>query len=131
MTRIVFAQEKIHPAIRQKIGGSYQDTIDQVLQAIEQHPVVVVGMAQNPFVKKVRRLLSDAGIDCHYLEYGSYFKQWRRRTAIKMLTGWQTFPQVFVGGQFVGGCSDVKQLLDSGEMKQLLSAQDSAANYSI
>ena len=33
-----------------------------------------------------------AGIDFYYLEYGSYFSQWHRRLALKMWTGWPTFP---------------------------------------
>ena len=44
-----------------------------------------------------------AGIAHHYLEYGSYFSEWRRRNALKMWTGWPTFPMVFVKGALVGG----------------------------
>ena len=55
-----------------------------------------------------------------YLEFGSYFGQWRRRNALKMWTGWPTFPMVFVRGMLIGGASDLKKLLDSGELKRLL-----------
>lgn len=131
MSRNILTEDKIHPAIRQQIGGGYPNTVNEVLEASQQHLVLVVGMAQNPVVKKVHHRLTQAGIPYHYLEYGNYFKEWRRRTAIKMLTGWQTFPQVFVRGQFVGGFSEVKALLDSGELKQLLSGGAATGDYSI
>jgi len=46
--------------------------------------------------------------------------QWRRRTALKMWTGWQTFPMVFVKGTLVGGANDVQKLIESGELQRLL-----------
>jgi glutaredoxin-related protein len=72
---------------------------------------VVVGMKQNPVVKNVRALLSEAGILYHYLEYGSYFSQWKRRLALKMWTGWPTFPMVFRDGVLLGGHKEVKALI--------------------
>ena len=61
-----------------------------------------------------------AGVRYHYLEYGSYLGQWRRRNALKMWTGWPTFPMVFVRGTLVGGASDLAALIDSGELQRLL-----------
>ena len=58
-----------------------------------------------------------------YLEYGSYLGDWRRRLALKMWTGWPTFPMVFVKGVLVGGAEDVKRLIESGELKQMLSGK--------
>jgi monothiol glutaredoxin len=57
-----------------------------------------------------------------YLEYGSYFSGWRLRTALKMWTGWPTFPMVFVKGVLVGGASDLQRLIVSGELARLLTA---------
>jgi monothiol glutaredoxin len=82
--------------------------------------VVIVGMAINPAPRKARRLLDAAAVPYKYLEYGSYFKDWRRRTALKMWTGWQTFPMIWVKGVFVGGASDVAALIKSGELKRML-----------
>ena len=64
--------------------------------------------------------LTAAGVNFKYLEYGSYFNHWRRRNALKMWTGWPTFPMVFVKGTLVGGASDVEALIASGELKTLL-----------
>ena len=76
-------------------------------------------MAWNPFCKRARRALQAAGVPHQYLEYGSYTAQWRRRNALKMWTGWPTFPMVFVRGQLVGGAQDLEALIASGELKRL------------
>jgi glutaredoxin-related protein len=83
--------------------------------------VVIVGMKQNPWPKKARQWLDAAGVRYTYLEYGSYLGDWRRRLALKMWTGWPTFPMVFVRGTLVGGAEDVKRLVESGELTRMLS----------
>jgi monothiol glutaredoxin len=120
MPRHILDEAHIHPAVRDAVAGFHRSTVDEVRAAVAAHPVVVVGMRGNPFPRKARKLLDAAGIACHYLEYGSYFGEWRRRNALKMWTGWPTFPMIFVKGQLVGGADDLKKLLDSGELKKLL-----------
>ena len=68
----------------------------------------------------MRSALTAAGISFQYLEFGNYLSGWRRRNALKMWTGWPTFPMVFVRGQLVGGASDTLKLIQSGELKRLL-----------
>ena len=118
MNRPILAVDHIHPAIRDTIAQHQQDIVTEVQQAVQQHAVVVVGMAQNPMVKQARQVLADAGFAVHYLEYGSYLSQWRRRNALKMWTGWPTFPMVFVNQVLIGGAKDVKALIASGELKK-------------
>jgi glutaredoxin-related protein len=91
-----------------------------VQAAANANPVLVVGMAGNPHCRRARQSLDGAGVPHQYLEFGSYFSQWRRRNALKMWTGWPTFPMVFVKGALVGGAQDLKKLVDSGELKRLL-----------
>ncbi len=120
MARPILDETHIHPAIREKIATHQQDIVREVQAAIAAHPVVVVGMGQNPMPKKARKLLDAAGVTYHYLEYGNYFNTWRKRNALKLWTGWPTFPMVFAKGTLVGGAVDVEKLLDSGELKQML-----------
>ncbi len=122
MTRKTLDSNKIHPAIADEIGGNtdFRRTVDEVENAIAQHTVVIVGMDHNPFPKKARKLLDTQGIAYHYLEYGSYFSEWKRRGALKMWSGWQTFPMIFVKGTLIGGFSDLEKLVKSGELKKLL-----------
>lgn len=120
MPRPVLDEADIHPAIRERIARRHADIVDEVRDAIARHAVVVVGMRGNPFPRKARALLRAAGVEHHYLEYGSYLSQWRRRNALKMWTGWPTLPMVFVKGVLVGGAEDLKGLIDSGELARLL-----------
>lgn len=120
MARAVLEEARLHPAIRERVARHHADIVREVDAATAQHAVVVVGMRWNPFPRKARRLLAAAGIAHHYLEYGSYASGWRRRNALKMWTGWPTFPMVFVKGVLVGGHQDLKRLHDGGELAQLL-----------
>ena len=122
MTRKILDSTHIHPTIENEVGGSAdcRNTVDAVEKAISEHGIVIVGMAHNPFPKKARQLLDAQGQAYHYLEYGSYFSEWKRRGALKMWSGWQTFPMIFVKGQLIGGFSDLKKLVDNGELKKLL-----------
>ncbi len=120
MPRHVLPEDSIHPAIRDAVANNHRDIVDEVRAAIAANDVLVVGMAQNPFPKKACKLLDGAGIPYRYIGYGSYTSEWRRRNALKMFTGWPTFPMIFVKGTFVGGFADLKRLLDSGELRKML-----------
>lgn len=123
MTRQLLDENSIHPAIRERIGGSYTDTLQEVQAAIADNAVVVVGMAQNPYCKKIRKQLDNVDIAYKYLEYGSYAREWQRRLVLKMWSGWPSFPMVFVKGQLVGGNEDVQGLLKTGDFQKMLHAQ--------
>lgn len=118
--RPLLTEDKRTPEVAEQMAGFHRDIVDQVRAAVERDPVVVVGMAQNPFVKQARQALTQAGIQFTYLEYGSYFSQWKQRLAIKMWSGWPTFPQVFVRGVLMGGATDTKKALENGSLKKLL-----------
>jgi glutaredoxin-related protein len=120
MPRAILPESQVHPSIRDKIAGHHADIIAEVERAIAVHDVVVVGMKGNPFPRRARHALAAAGVAHHYLEYGSYFAEWRRRNALKMWTGWPTFPMVFVKGTLVGGASDLDRLIAGGELKKML-----------
>jgi len=120
MARMILEEGSIHPAIRERVARQHAEVVAEVQQAIARHAVVVVGMRQNPFVKKARKALDGAGVAHHDLDFGSYFGEWRRRNALKMWCGWPTFPMVFVKGQLVGGADETAALVASGELKRLL-----------
>ena len=123
MTRNILDEAHIHPAIRETVANSHADIIREVQAAIAANDVVVVGMRQNPHPKRARSALDAAGLPYKYLEYGSYLGGWRRRNALKMWTGWPTFPMVFVKGVLIGGADDLTRLIDSGELKKLMAAK--------
>ena len=120
MPRQILDEAMLHPAIRERVAKLHESIVKEVQDAIAAHAVVVVGMRQNPVVRKARQALAAAGIPFHYIEHGSYLSQWRRRNALKMWTGWPTFPMVFVKGTLIGGSADLDRLIASGELKAML-----------
>jgi monothiol glutaredoxin len=42
------------------------------------------------------------------------------RNGIKSYSNWPTIPQLYVKGEFVGGCDIVREMFQAGELKQLL-----------
>lgn len=120
MPRPILEEARIHPAIRTKVAESRQTIVREVMAAVAANDVVVVGMGINPHPKKARKVLDAIGQPYKYLEYGDYLSQWRDRNALKMWTGWPTFPMVFVKGTLVGGATDLQKLIDGGELKSLL-----------
>lgn len=123
MARHILAEEKIHPAIRERVAKAHAGIVEEVMAAVANNDVVVVGMGMNPVCKKARQLLDAQGQQHAYLEYGNYFNTWRRRNALKLWTGWPTFPMVFVKGVLVGGAQELQALADQGDLKRLLSQQ--------
>ena len=120
--RPIHEPSRIAPGALKKIRSFHSDAVSEVAKAVGAAPVVVVGMAQNPHVKNVKKALEGAGIDFKYLEYGSYLSAWKERLAIKIWSGWPTFPQVFVGGTLLGGEDLTVAAIADGSLRKMLAA---------
>ena len=117
MERLVLAADKIAPPAADTVAALHRDTVEEVARAVEKNRVVVVGMAQNPVVKRARKLLDQDKIPFTYLGYGSYLSEWKRRLAIKLWAGFPTFPMVFLNGTLIGGHAELEKLRDAGGLK--------------
>ena len=42
------------------------------------------------------------------------------RNEIKAYSDWPTIPQLYIKGEFIGGCDIIKEMFESGELKNLL-----------
>ncbi len=111
MKRNLLVEDNIDPAALMAMNSFHQEVVEEVKSAIKNHKIVVVGMGQNPVVKEARKILEKKGLQYHYLSYGSYFSQWKQRLAIKLWSGWPTYPQVFIDGKLIGGASDLSKFL--------------------
>ncbi len=107
---------RVAPSAEAVVAGMHPAVVEAVASTVTREPVVVVGMAQNPFVKKSRALLDAEKIAFSYLEYGSYLSQWKERLAIKLWAGFPTFPMVFIGGELIGGHAELLKLKDAGAL---------------
>jgi glutaredoxin-related protein len=119
MSQLPPHHDKASDFASQKMCDFHSDVVAELRVALAEHKVVVVGMALNPHVKEAQKALHGAGVEAHYLEYGSYFSQWKR-LALKLFTSWPTFPQVFVHGVLIGGGKATKATVDSGAVHKML-----------
>jgi glutaredoxin-related protein len=118
--RPILDASRIAPEATRAMASFHEEVVREVERAIGESSVVVIGMAQNPHVRNVRKALTAAGIEFRYLEYGSYLSQWRTRLAIKLWSGWPTFPQVFVRGALLGGEDLTVAAIADGSLRQRL-----------
>ncbi len=120
MPRQVLDETRLHTALRDTVAHWQEPIVHNVQSASLSNPLLVVGMGGNPFCRRARKALEAAGLPHHYLSFGSYFSRWKERLALKMWTGWPTFPMVFVKGVLIGGATDLDRLLQNGELKRML-----------
>ena len=98
----------------------HPETVERVATAVAAEPVVVVGMGWNPHVARVRKALTAASIAHEYIELGNYSNMWRERLAVKLWSGWPTFPQVFVNGTLIGGDKLTRAAIDDGSLATMI-----------
>jgi monothiol glutaredoxin len=89
---------------------------------IQSHPVVLY-MKGTPvfpqcgFSAQVVQVLSTLGVK---FKAFNVLEDDALRQGIKEFSNWPTIPQLYVGGEFIGGCDIVREMYQSGELGQLL-----------
>ena len=106
--RTVLDSSKLTEAAKISITTFHPQYVKEVEETVNSNKYVIVGMKQNPVVSGARKFLEAKNIEYKYLEYGSYFSMWKQRLAIKLWSGWPTFPMVFQDGKLVGGYKELK-----------------------
>jgi monothiol glutaredoxin len=99
---------------------SVQDTIRE---QVTTHPVVLYmkGSPQFPqcgFSATASQLLKMAGAEAVYTV--DVLQNPDIREGIKQYANWPTIPQLYVKGEFVGGCDIMREMFQSGELRKLL-----------
>lgn len=115
--RPLLSTDAIAPEALEAIAHFHTEVVEQVKAEVATNEIVVVGMKQNQVVAKARKALDEIGVPYTYLEYGSYLSEWKKRLAIKLWSGWPTFPQVFVGGKLLGGAAELERAIKAGKIK--------------
>src|SRR5215217_5217077 len=103
---------------------------DQVEGAIRDNDVLLFmkGTPDAPqcgFSMRVVGVLNDLGVEYGAIDVLPALQPLREVTA--ELSDWQTFPQLYVNGQLVGGCDIVEEMLSSGELADLLGVEQPEA----
>lgn len=96
--------------------------VDRISAEIQSADVVLFmkGTPQFPqcgFSASVAAVLSHLGVPCKGVDV---LADDDLRQAIKAASKWPTVPQLYVKGEFIGGCDIVREMYESGELQQLL-----------
>ncbi|HEV7385213.1 MAG TPA: Grx4 family monothiol glutaredoxin [Phenylobacterium sp.] len=98
---------------------------DFIAKTVEEHPVVLFmkGVPEQPqcgFSAQVVQILDHLGADFVGV---NVLQNDQLRDGIKTYSDWPTIPQLYVKGEFVGGCDIVREMFQAGELKTFLSEQ--------
>ena len=100
--------------------------IQQIEQTVRNNSVVLYmkGTPESPqcgFSGRVVQILNKCGakfIGINVLEDDEI------RQGVKDYANWPTLPQLYVNGEFIGGCDIVSEMYENGELQQLLKTVD-------
>jgi monothiol glutaredoxin len=77
------------------------------------------------FSAQTVQALRASGAKFHHV---NIFEDPELREALKRFSNWPTYPQLYVGGELVGGCDIVLDMYRNGELKDLLQASGATAS---
>ena len=83
-------------------------------------PVTIYTKPFCPYCARALALLREKGIE--FTEIEAAFDPEKKKEMVQRAGGRMTFPQIFVGDRHIGGCDDMYELEDSGELDRLLEA---------
>jgi len=107
-----------------------QDVKAWIAKTIASNDVVLFmkgrkGMPQRGFSMQVDQILQLLGVD--YKDV-NVLEDMGVREGIKAFSNWPTIPQLYVKGEFVGGCDIVREMYEAGELQQMLQDKGVAHN---
>ena len=83
-------------------------------------PVTIYTKPFCPYCARALALLRDKGVE--FTEIEAAFDPEKKKEMVQRAGGRMTFPQIFIGERHIGGCDDMMDLEDSGELDRLLEA---------
>jgi len=102
---------------------------DQIQTAIDDNPVILFmkGTPEQPmcgFSARTVAILQSVGQPFAAV---NILPDPRIRQELSGVSNWPTIPQLFIDGEFVGGCDIVTEMYESGELHQALGVEDAPA----
>jgi monothiol glutaredoxin len=107
-----------------------QDVQDWIGKQVANNDVLLFmkGTKQMPqcgFSMQVAHILGHLGVDFKDI---NVLEDMGVREGIKAYSNWPTIPQLYVKGEFVGGCDIVREMFQAGELQEMLNAKGIANN---
>jgi monothiol glutaredoxin len=96
--------------------------LQRIQAEVEGHPIVLFmkGTPQFPmcgFSGQVVQILDHLGVSYKGL---NVLESEDLRNGIKSFSNWPTIPQLYVKGEFVGGCDIIREMFQAGELQEML-----------
>jgi monothiol glutaredoxin len=109
---------------------SNQDIQDWIAKEVSGNDVVLFmkgtsSMPQCGFSMQVAQILNHLGVDFKDI---NVLEDMSVRDGIKAYSSWPTIPQLYVKGEFVGGCDIVREMFQAGELQELLTQKGISHN---
>jgi monothiol glutaredoxin len=109
---------------------SAQDVQDWIGKQIAGNDVVLFmkgtkTMPQCGFSMQVAQILNHLGVDFKDI---NVLEDMSVRDGIKAYSNWPTIPQLYVKGEFIGGCDIVREMFQAGELQELLTSKGVSHN---
>mgnify|MGYP005862526551 CR=1 FL=1 len=109
-------------APKRKAVGGEDEAIQMIKEHVESNPIMLYmkgspNMPMCGFSAKVVQILQAEGVDfasVNVLDYPSI------REGVKKFSEWPTIPQLYVKGEFIGGCDIITAMAESKELAELL-----------
>jgi monothiol glutaredoxin len=106
------------------------DTQTEIKSTVDANDVVLfmkgtASMPQCGFSSTVASILSYMGVEFQDV---NVLASDEMRQGIKVFSDWPTIPQLYVKGEFVGGCDIIKEMTLSGELDQVFETNGVAYN---
>ena len=106
------------------------ETNEKIKQQIESAPVVLFMKGNPDFPQCGFSAQTVAALRACGTQFGHFNiledSEWRE--GLKAYSNWPTFPQLYIGGQLVGGCDIVTEMHAKGELRPLVEKTVSAAS---
>jgi monothiol glutaredoxin len=98
---------------------------EEIKRAISEERVMLFmkgtpDMPRCGFSARISQILNASGVDYAAMDI---LPDPRIREELSGLSGWPTIPQLFVGGELVGGCDIVTEMFESGELAETLGVE--------
>lgn len=98
------------------------DIFNHIQETVDNNAVVLFmkgnkDFPQCGFSAVVVQVLSNLGVNFHDV---NVLENAEIRQGIKEFSDWPTIPQLYVKGEFIGGCDIIKEMFQSGELQELL-----------
>jgi monothiol glutaredoxin len=104
------------------------DVVERIKAELGSSPVVLFmkgtpDFPQCGFSAQTVAALRAVGAEFSYV---NIFEEPEMREALKRLSNWPTYPQLYVKGELVGGCDIALEMYKSGELKKLVAEAGAA-----